>query len=86
MATTRWNEGEECEDLRASYEDLQKLWRLLLDCLLERMQEPNPSAAIADVARKFLRDNNVLFDHAHKVNPVTALQYLADIEIPFPRQ
>ena len=68
----------------ASAAQLWDMWRLLLDHLLMRMKEEHQSAAIMDVVRRFLKDNSILFDHAHKLDPESALQYLANADLPFP--
>ena len=67
----------------ARREQLEQLHALVLNALLDAFKQPEMSAAMLAVARKFLRDNGVTVDAAGAADLQRSLQELRSISLPF---
>lgn len=76
------SDGSNSSQRRISQEDLQQLFVLVVDRLIERLSQPKVKAQDLDIARKLLHDNGIVVANVdEKSTAVERLHSLLD-ELP----
>jgi hypothetical protein len=69
---------------KATRDELQELWGLLLKAYISEMQKPEPpSAAMLNSLRIFLVDNGITKDFDGHRSAEASLAMLSDLSLPF---
>jgi len=72
--------------MKASKEQLWKLWNQVLDALINYFETTQPSqlkASFVDVARQFLRDNGIRADSMSLMDMKQSAKELKELALPF---